>query len=69
MEKKFYVVPFKGGWAVKSEAKQTPLATYPRKDEAVKRGMAEARLNEAELIIEHENGKTEVQKFNNQPAV
>jgi hypothetical protein len=69
MENKFYVIQSHNSWLVKAEGKQTPLASYPKKEEAVKRGIAEARMKEAELIIEHEDGKTEIQRFNNQPAV
>jgi hypothetical protein len=69
MDRIFYVIQFQNSWLVKVEGKQTPLASYPRKEEAIKRGIAEARMNEAELIIEHENGKTEIQKFSNQPAI
>jgi hypothetical protein len=69
MENKFYIIQFQNNWLVKAEGKQTPLASYPRKDEAVKRGIAEARMQEAELIIEHEDGRTEILRFNDQPAV
>jgi hypothetical protein len=57
MDRKFYVLQFRYLWQVKSEGKQAPLASFPSKEAAVKRGIAEARLNEAELIIEHENGR------------
>lgn len=69
MENKFYIIPYKGGWAVKAEGKQTPVATYPRKEEAVKRGTAEAMLHESELVIEHEDGKSETKSFVNKPTV
>jgi hypothetical protein len=69
VEKKFYVIPYKEGWLVKAEGKQGPIASYPRKEEAVKRGIAEARMQEAVLVIEHEDGRTETQSFYNQPAV
>jgi hypothetical protein len=69
MENKFYVIHSQNSWHVKAEGKQTPLASYPKKEEAVKRGIAEARMQEAELIIEHEDGRTEIQRYNNQPAV
>lgn len=69
MNKKFYVVYQEGKWYVKEDGKQTPLASYPHKDEAIKRATAEAMLHEAELVIENENGSAEVKKFNNHPTV
>jgi hypothetical protein len=69
MSKKFYVVFQEGKWYVKEDGKQTPLASYPLKDEALKRATAEAMMQEAELVIEHEKGKSEVKKFTNHPTV
>jgi hypothetical protein len=69
MEKKIYVVRSGEGWAVKHEGKQSPVAVYPQKEEAVKRGTAEARQHETDLVIEDDQGKSETIKFDNKPAV
>lgn len=69
MEGKYFIVALKGGWAVKAEGKQMPVATYPHKEEAIKRGTAEAMMHESELIIEHEDGRSEIKSFANKPTV
>ncbi len=69
MSKKFFVVFNQGKWFVKENGKQTPLASYPHKEEALKRATAEAMLHEAELVIENEDGKSETKVFTNHPTV
>jgi hypothetical protein len=69
MNKNFFVVRSNDGWAVKEEGKQAPVAVFPMKEQALKRGMAEAKMSEAELVIEHEDGTSEKISYINQPTV
>lgn len=70
MKLKIFVLPVENGWAVKRDGLQEPISIHKTKEEAVERGMAEARMNEAALFVRSKKGVDELKKdFGNEPAI
>ena len=70
MKEKFYVLPADIGWVVKREGIQKPVSAHKTKEEAIERGIAEARMNEGVVYIRNKNGEDELKKdFRNIPVV